>query len=290
MRVSWESVPQAASGTLRLLRLRQRQFAGPLHAHELVELTWIEAGRGLRFVGGTVEPFGPGDLVLLAPRVPHAWSTSGAQGGPVQATVLQLRLPDELLALPELRAGLGPLFQGPARAWVVDGPLRDELVARLAALPAAASLVQLGEALALLGRIGQATQWAQAGDVRPIGGVAVLPQPPGAGRPRRIDAVLAWIHRHLQAELRVDDAARLLHVTPAAFSRAFRRSVGKPFSVYVNDVRIAEACLRLTRSDRPVAEIAQHSGFATLSNFNRQFRARTGLSPRQYRARAAVPA
>lgn len=288
MRVSWESVP-AAAHTMRLLRLQQRQFAGPLHAHDLIELTWIEAGRGLRFVGDSVEPYAEGDLVLIAPRVPHLWRSSGAQGGPVRATVLQLQPRSELLALPEWQAGPGLLLQRPARAWRIEPPLRDELVSRLAAMPERESLVQLGEALALLGRIAQALAQTVAGGVRPIGAAAVPGRPPDPEAPRRIDAVLAWIHRNLQGDLRVDDAARILHVTPAAFSRAFKRGVGKPFSVYVNDVRVAAACLRLARSDRPVAEIAQHTGFATLSNFNRHFRARTGLSPRQYRARGGAP-
>jgi AraC-like DNA-binding protein len=112
------------------------------------------------------------------------------------------------------------------------------------------------------------------------------PPPPAADRPetRRIDQTLDWIQRHLARELTVAEAARIAHVTPAAFSRFFRREVGKTFTRYVNDVRCSEACLKLRLTDRPVAAVASACGFATLSHFNRQFRLRHGMTPREFRA------
>lgn len=277
MNVIWESLPAADTQSVRLLRLEQDAFSGPLHVHEAIELTWIERGRGLRFVGDSVEPFEEGDLVLLGPRVAHTWHTSGPQHGRVRVTVLQLLLRPELDAFPEWRQAMRPLLARANAAWRIDAPLADTVRAALLAMPADDNLALLGGALALLGRLAA----AQSG-MRPVrAGPLALP----LGEPgRRIDALLAWIRANLQAELRVADAAALLHVTPAAFSRSFQRLVGKPFSVYVNDLRIAEACLLLARSDRPVAEIARRCGYATLSNFNHHFRSRLGLAPRAYRA------
>ena len=85
-------------------------------------------------------------------------------------------------------------------------------------------------------------------------------------------------------ELTVEDAARIAHVTPAAFSRYFRREVGKTFTRYVNDVRCSEACLMLRLTGRPVAAVARECGYTTLSHFNRQFRLRHGMTPREFRA------
>jgi len=95
--------------------------------------------------------------------------------------------------------------------------------------------------------------------------------------------VIDCLQRHLTDELRVDDAARLAHVTPAAFSRWFRREVGKTFIQYINDLRFGAACVQLRQSDRPIATIAADCGFATMSHFNRQFRLRAGMTPREYR-------
>ena len=59
--------------------------------------------------------------------------------------------------------------------------------------------------------------------------------------------------------------------------------VGRPFSVYVNDVGIAEACLLLRQSSRSIAEVARRCGFPTLGHFHRQLVKRTGVGPREYR-------
>jgi AraC-like DNA-binding protein len=83
--------------------------------------------------------------------------------------------------------------------------------------------------------------------------------------------------------LNVHDAARVAHVSPAAFSRFFRRETGKTWSDYVNDVRCSEACVALRQSDKPVAHIALDCGYRTLSHFNRAFRARLGVTPSAYR-------
>ena len=105
-----------------------------------------------------------------------------------------------------------------------------------------------------------------------------------AAAPRRVDRVIDWLQRHLAEDLRVDDAAKLAHVSPAAFSRWFKREVGKTFTAYVNDLRFGAACVRLRQTDRPVQTIAADCGFATMSHFNRQFRLRAGITPRAYRA------
>ena len=149
-------------------------------------------------------------------------------------------------------------------------------------LDATDSLIRSGRSLALLGRIVLAIRTGERG-ARAIGHRHSAGTGVGAASHKRVEQLLDWIRRHLHREIRAEDAARILHVTPAAFSRAFKRLVGKPFTLYVNDLRVAEACLALGRSDRPIAQIATQCGFGTLSNFNQQFRRRLDMTPRTYR-------
>lgn len=285
MKVAWESVPLGGLQSLRFLALELDAFAAPFHAHDLLELTWIERGHGLRLVGDSVEPFGPGDVTLVAPRVPHAWLTSGPQEGRVRAQVLQLRPTAELLALPEWRADMGRLLAEPASAWSIGGALAAQTQAAFRAISETEGLLRLGTALAALGRL--ASSEVEPQQRRPLALHAPRRSDPDPAQPRRVDALLQWIRSHLHAELSAVEAAALLHVTPAAFSRAFRRLVGKPFSDYVNDLRIAEACLLLRGTDRSISDVARQCGFPTLSNFNLQFRRRAGMSPRDYRGSGA---
>jgi AraC-like DNA-binding protein len=109
---------------------------------------------------------------------------------------------------------------------------------------------------------------------------------PGPGEPLRRDGVLDWVHRHLGHEITAEAAARQAHVSVGAFSRWFKRKIGRTFTEYLNDVRCSAACDRLLRSDASIARIASECGFGTLSNFNAQFRRRNGCTPREFRGRA----
>lgn len=276
--------------SFRVLRLEQEAFRGGRHRHRQLELTWIQRGSGLRFVGDSVQAYAPGDMVLLGPHLPHAWVSgasasegSGSNGAPHAATVLQF--PPDLLqsaAAPEL-APLRTLELRARRGLRVDDPdAHQALRQRLEALPGDAGLAGLAALLGLLDLL-----------VKHAAGMVPLASP-GTARQgaatadgdRRVARVIDWVQQHLAEDLTVQAAARLVHVSPAAFSRFFRRELGKSFTQYVNDLRCSEACLRLRHSDKPVAAIAHDCGFATLSHFNRQFKLRLGCAPRDVRRRA----
>lgn len=283
MRVIQEQVKHP-DRAFRFLRFETQAFRGDRHRHRQVELTWIEAGVGMRFVGDAVEPFGPGDLVLLGSNVPHGW-VSARRGGAsrVGATVVQFA--PELLSdpmLPEL-AGLLPLARRAGAGLRITGSAaRDvtRVLSRMRTVGPIAQLAALVELLALLDRHAHALR-----RIASRGAPTSDAAEPEARAQRRIDATIDWIHRNAARDLRVADLARVAHVTPAAFSRFFRRESGKTFTRYLNDLRCGEACLRLQTSDRPVAAIAHECGYLTLSHFNRQFRLRYGTTPSRYRAR-----
>ncbi len=100
---------------------------------------------------------------------------------------------------------------------------------------------------------------------------------------RRIDRVYRFVNEHYQRPLDLPEAAALLHMSPSTFSRFFHRTAGKPFTAYVNQLRIASACRLLIETDRGIAEIALDVGFGNLSNFNRRFLELKQTRPRDYR-------
>jgi AraC-like DNA-binding protein len=282
MRVNKEQVSHP-DRAFRFLRFETDRFRGDRHRHRQLELTWIEAGVGLRFVGDDATPFAAGDLVLLGSNVAHSWVSSKRRiATTAAATVLQFA--PELLALPQVPelTSLGPLAARAQRGLSIEGPSRRAIIDVLARMRTADPIARLAGWIEILGLLRRHER-----DFRTLASSALRGSPASANeRPetRRIDRTLDWIHRHLVRELRVADAARVAHVTPAAFSRYFHREVGKTFTRYVNDVRCSEACLKLRLTDRPVAAIARECGFTTLSHFNRQFRLCHGVTPREFRA------
>ena len=69
-----------------------------------------------------------------------------------------------------------------------------------------------------------------------------------------------------------------------SFTRFIKKSTGLNFVDYVNNVRIGVACRELIdRPEETIACIAYNCGFYNLSNFNRAFKTRKGLTPREFR-------
>jgi transcriptional regulator GlxA family with amidase domain len=96
--------------------------------------------------------------------------------------------------------------------------------------------------------------------------------------------VLRYVNDAAADGVRQPEAARRAGLSPAAFSRYFRRKMGHTFEAFVNEVRVGRICRGLLdEPGRSVAEIAFAAGYNNLANFNRQFRRRTGLTPMAFR-------
>jgi AraC-like DNA-binding protein len=267
--------------SLRFLRFELDAFRTELHRHAQLELTWIEKGTGVRFVGDCAEAFESGDLVLLGSELPHAWVSASADAlRPSVASVLQFHgALFAQAAMPEL-AALQPLALQARRGLKISGQTHEFVTRRLRDLRDADGLGRFVGLIDILRGLSLRPK-----DLTPVS--VTTSGTAKAGEPlRRIDRVIQWVQANVGGTLSTREAAHVAHISPAAFSRFFRRETGKTFTHYVNEVRCAEACVLLRKSDAAVAEIAADCGFRTSSHFNREFLARLRTTPRAYRQRA----
>jgi AraC-like DNA-binding protein len=250
------------------------------HHHAELELTWIASGAGTRFVGDSIAPFAAGDLVLLGSQLPHTWSSEGRAARGRRDRAVVVHLPPELFMVPApefapIRALLSRAHRGVAFPARTANTVSDAL-ARLPAQRGFAAWHALVDVMHTLATTRGATLLASEG-YAPVDRYGVQP---------RLARALAYIEAHITSDaLSLTDIARTVHVTPAAFSRFFRQHTGQTLVEHITAVRIGLACRRLTESDQPIAEIAYASGFGTLANFNRRFRALKGMTPTAFRAR-----
>lgn len=84
--------------------------------------------------------------------------------------------------------------------------------------------------------------------------------------------------------LTVRDLARTAGLSPAHFSREFRRTFGEPPHRYLLTRRLERAATLLRNTDRPVTEICFAVGLASVGSFVTSFRRVHGISPASYRA------
>ncbi len=94
----------------------------------------------------------------------------------------------------------------------------------------------------------------------------------------------------LDPELRLPTLAEQLHTSPHHLSQVLNSRLGMPFPAFINRYRIRQARQLLSLPegrDMRILDVAYQSGFNNKTTFYKAFKADTGLSPSQFRARRA---
>jgi AraC-like DNA-binding protein len=260
---------------------RWSHFAFNWHYHPEIELTLIVKGHGLRFVGDSIQDYGDGDLCLLGSNTPHTWQSTPAKGRSVHSVVilfLKEFLGSEFFDKPEARA-IHDLLERARMGLVITGKTRQSVSAQMRAMRSvpSGSFQMVLNLLSMLSAIA-----ANPGDCTPLAAAEFDPVTNHDAH-QRLRAILRFISDHPDEIPSQRDVAKQVRLSPAAFSRFFKRSVGKTYVSYLNELRIGRACRELIETDMNITEIAFRAGFNNLSNFNRRFRRMKNLTPRAYR-------
>ncbi len=279
--------PLAAAEPVVCEIVRGHDFGCVWHYHPDCEITLVLKGGTERLVGNNISPLTPGDLVFLGSNVPHDYRNHTAPGEPhtdVEAIVVQF--------MPQLpghedwmqRSTMKPirrLFQRADQGLEVTGITRltaTRIVQEMLHVHGMQRVILLLQLLDLLSNSEELQEISSP----------VLPQPrPGASD--RISMACEYIGSHLPEPIYVADLAAIVGLGKSAFSRLFKKSTGRTVPQYVNELRIARACLLLSETDLTVSQIAMDCGFVSPAHFQRQFREHQHCVPLAYRSRVAQP-
>lgn len=104
--------------------------------------------------------------------------------------------------------------------------------------------------------------------------------------PEHIRSAITFIHENYTSEVKSADIAAYCHMSESHFRRIFESSTGLTPIEYLNTYRIKRACEMIRTNDVTMKDIAQKSGFSSVSSFNRNFKNIFGLSPVQWKKNA----
>jgi AraC-like DNA-binding protein len=103
----------------------------------------------------------------------------------------------------------------------------------------------------------------------------------GDGRLRRVSGAIAWIKEHFAEPLQIEVLARQVNMSPSALHHHFKAVTGMSPVQYQKRLRLGEA-RRLLLSDATSAEaIAYEVGYASASQFSREYARLFGQPPRR---------
>jgi AraC-like DNA-binding protein len=262
-------------------------FDKPWHFHQEYELVLIDKSSGIRFIGDNVSNFKEGDLYLIGSNIPHLFrnnedyyqNNSDLEAGSIFIHFTGEFLGGDFFNLPEMMA-VKKLLDQSAFALEIGGKVKENIVSRLYEMCNESAPKRLISLLEILLKL------SENKDLTPLlSNRFTSPAITHSKDSDRIHKVLEFIMKNFSKTIYVPEIASMLNMSSASFSRYFKHHTRKTFSEYVSEIRISYACQLLMHSEESAARIGYMSGFENLSNFYRQFREITGLTPKEYRQR-----
>jgi AraC-like DNA-binding protein len=101
----------------------------------------------------------------------------------------------------------------------------------------------------------------------------------------RVRSATSWICAHYTEPLSTDAIAEIARMSPATLHRHFKAATGMSPLKFQKHLRLREARRRLVAGDTTAAQVAEAVGYASVTQFNREYRRAYGLPPGQDAAR-----
>lgn len=104
-----------------------------------------------------------------------------------------------------------------------------------------------------------------------------------------IREALAYIHANYRQPLSLSAVAQQVNLSASWFAALFRQETGRPFTEYVQELRLRQAKQLLRETDKKVYEVACDVGIPNAKYFSRLFCEAFGMSPAEYKRRLTGP-
>ncbi len=258
-------------------------FPSLRHFHPEVEILLIVQGTGLRYVGDSVEPYAPGDLVMIGPNVSHEWcSEKSYESSNSEAIYILFNteiLGSDFWNLPESKIIL-KIIQQSERGIRLTGKTRDDVAFLMKCIDTSYGFGRITLLMNILELI------AFNGEYQYLA-TPVLQNTVNDRDGERLNKVYKYVMDNCSQEITLMNAASIANLSKPAFCRYFKKRANKTFVRFLNEARVGQACRLLVNENLSIAEICYSCGYNNISYFIRQFRNITGFTPLGYRKKFA---
>lgn len=258
-------------------------FYNPFHYHHKLELTYIIESEGTRFIGNSMERFKPNELVLVGPLLTHCWKNDPEHfldNSNLKAQAIVIHFDLNFLGasfwkVPEMHK-INSLLSQSRQGIIFSEELSQRVFNKLNSLQNALDSKKIILFLEILELLSE-------DENKRILSTVISNQTIKDTNLKRLNRVLDFISNNFTEEISVNQLAELVHLTPNAFCRYFKKHTRKTFKTYLNEIRIDYACNLMAEEQSPIYEIGYKSGFNNVSHFIRTFKKIKGTLPFKYK-------
>lgn len=278
-----EVSPLSSSSCFILIERQKTNFNFPIHIHPECELNFIENAKGAqRIVGDSIEEIDEEELVLVTnPHLEHAWKDYRNVSKNIHEITIQFH-PDlltdtflnknQMISIRQLfrHAERGVAFSRESIAKV--RPLLKTLTCENDSFYSLIKLLIILHELSIDKGMRELSTGQFAANV-----MHQHSSDESLGR------VMDYLSRHYSEVIRLSEVAEMVNMSESSFCRFFKQHTSKSFIDFLTDIRLGAASRALIDSSLSIAEIGYDCGFNNLSNFNRIFKKKKGVTPSEFR-------
>lgn len=253
-----------------------------MHYHDTYEISFITEGKGKRIVADSVETFQPGDLVFLAPGLPHVWIADSDAYSPNSRTLEMVYmqfgadlLPAAQLRIPEFE-NLSFALSKAERGLGITGNTLNHVSELMLQLPYLRGFDRMLYLYRILEYIGSSTDCIQLAST-------AYHKKRFSMNDHRIKLMHEFLMTHFTEEINLKTLADMVGMAEGSLCRYFRQKLDTTILDYLTRIRIEFACDLLLDFNRSITDVCYESGFNNISHFNKQFRKYTKMSPSEFR-------
>lgn len=278
-----EVSPLSSKDCFILIERQKTNFNFPIHIHPECELNFIENAKGAqRIVGDSIEEIDEEKLVLVTnPHLEHAWKDYRNVSKNIHEITIQFH-PDlltdtflnknQMISIRQLfrHAERGVAFSRESIAKV--RPLLKTLTCENDSFYSLIKLLIILHELSIDKGMRELSTGQFAANV-----MHQHSSDESLGR------VMDYLSRHYSEVIRLSEVAEMVNMSESSFCRFFKQHTSKSFIDFLTDIRLGAASRALIDSSLSIAEIGYDCGFNNLSNFNRIFKKKKGVTPSEFR-------
>lgn len=278
-----EVSPLSSKDCFILIERQKTNFNFPIHIHPECELNFIENAKGAqRIVGDSIEEIDEEELVLVTnPHLEHAWKDYRNVSKNIHEITIQFH-PDlltdtflnknQMISIRQLfrHAERGVAFSRESIAKV--RPLLKTLTCENDSFYSLIKLLIILHELSIDKGMRELSTGQFAANV-----MHQHSSDESLGR------VMDYLSRHYSEVIRLSEVAEMVNMSESSFCRFFKQHTSKSFIDFLTDIRLGAASRALIDSFLSIAEIGYDCGFNNLSNFNRIFKKKKGVTPSEFR-------
>ena len=253
----------------------------PMHWHREFELALIYEGRAVFRIGDDLVKVGPGDIIIIKPETLHSTEKTGSRKLIYDTIVFDESIlfgnhsercyTDYLNIYDRENTGIALPINQETPGYENIKKATEELFSSCYEFSGKGDLkvkIKLMEIFQLIlesGAVTTGSKYEMATDV--------------------IRPAIDYIRNNYSDRITVDQLAEQCHLSKSYFMNHFKKVTGKTVIGYLMQVRIDNACKLLANDHMSASETALNVGYTNISNFNRQFKQLTGLTPKEFKKR-----